>query len=300
MDLSQKIIELLRTHDCVVLPDFGGFVANYVPAGLETGHNRLTPPTRDVIFNPKINKNDGLLIQYLAESEAMTYQQARQTLQIFRDQAVSKLYKGETVEFKGLGTIEFNHQGNWIFHSIKPEINIETFGLPTLTLTETRFREPVMSVHPNPSIRLPRQRHHLVPIAAGIALLIGLSLIPMKGRMPDQIQTGNITPVITLTENKEQPATPAKDINEDAQTSIAEQPAVQPYILVGGSFTRRQNAETLFQELKDQGHHPELYTLDNGWYRVTVDSYLTWEEAVAGMDAFKAGHPGSTVWVSKR
>ena len=35
IDVTAYIKELLFKHDCVILPDFGGFIGNYTPAGID-------------------------------------------------------------------------------------------------------------------------------------------------------------------------------------------------------------------------------------------------------------------------
>ena len=58
MDISLYLVELLRLHDCVIIPDLGGFIANYRPAEMDLAGNRFNPPVKEVIFSGKLNKND--------------------------------------------------------------------------------------------------------------------------------------------------------------------------------------------------------------------------------------------------
>ena len=71
MEISQYIKEILLLNDCVIIPDFGGFVANYKPAMIE--NNRFFPPTKEIAFNNKLISNDGLLINYISEAEGVDY-----------------------------------------------------------------------------------------------------------------------------------------------------------------------------------------------------------------------------------
>ena len=59
--IDQHIFELLFQHDCVILSDFGGFVANYVSAKVDENTRRIFPPAKTVIFNKYLTNNDGLL-----------------------------------------------------------------------------------------------------------------------------------------------------------------------------------------------------------------------------------------------
>ena len=44
VQLTKYIVQLLHQHDCVIIPDFGGFVAQYKPATLDNGLNIQVPP----------------------------------------------------------------------------------------------------------------------------------------------------------------------------------------------------------------------------------------------------------------
>ena len=67
IELSRHIETLLLENDCVIVPDFGGFVAHYNPATYIEEENIFLPPTRTIGFNSQLKMNDGLLVQsYMA------------------------------------------------------------------------------------------------------------------------------------------------------------------------------------------------------------------------------------------
>jgi hypothetical protein len=76
MELSAYIAQLLQKHNCVIVPEFGGFIANYKSAVIDAVNNRLTPPSKSVLFNPNLIANDGLLGNYVAQSQTITYPEA--------------------------------------------------------------------------------------------------------------------------------------------------------------------------------------------------------------------------------
>ena len=68
--VSYYISELLFLHDCVVLPEFGGFVGNNQSAKLNTITGELLPPSKQLLFNNvrkfyKKGSNTGLDFAYL-------------------------------------------------------------------------------------------------------------------------------------------------------------------------------------------------------------------------------------------
>ena len=61
IELSRHIEMLLLENDCVVVPDFGGFIAHYQPARYVEEEGIFLPPLRTVGFNPQLTMNDGML-----------------------------------------------------------------------------------------------------------------------------------------------------------------------------------------------------------------------------------------------
>ncbi|NLA48282.1 MAG: hypothetical protein GX876_02335, partial [Bacteroidales bacterium] len=61
MDITSFIRELLFSHDCVIVPGFGGFVGNYAPARIDRATSTFYPPSKQISFNRNLRNNDGLL-----------------------------------------------------------------------------------------------------------------------------------------------------------------------------------------------------------------------------------------------
>ena len=62
-ELSRHIEVLLFENDCVIIPNFGGFVTHYTPSKRDVKENLFIPPTRVIGFNDQLKLNDGLLVQ---------------------------------------------------------------------------------------------------------------------------------------------------------------------------------------------------------------------------------------------
>ena len=61
------ISELLFLHDCVIIPNFGGFVGNPKSAKLNKITGVLSPPSKQILFNANLKTNDGLLITHISK-----------------------------------------------------------------------------------------------------------------------------------------------------------------------------------------------------------------------------------------
>jgi hypothetical protein len=76
MRLDPFITDLLFDHDCVILPEFGGLVANYRSAKLNVISHVILPPSKSIGFNPSLKYNDGLLTNYISSALGMSYKEA--------------------------------------------------------------------------------------------------------------------------------------------------------------------------------------------------------------------------------
>ena len=74
--IEYYISELLFLHDCVIIPNFGGFVSNKQSAKLNRVNGVLSPPTKQILFNKNLTTNDGLLISHIANQEAISNKKA--------------------------------------------------------------------------------------------------------------------------------------------------------------------------------------------------------------------------------
>ena len=79
----EYISDLLFLHDCVIIPDFGGFICNYKSAYIDDESGLICPPSKDILFNRNLTHNDGLLVSWIAGKENISYEKA--TSQLMRD-----------------------------------------------------------------------------------------------------------------------------------------------------------------------------------------------------------------------
>ena len=76
IQLERHIEILLLSNDCVIVPDFGGFMAHYVCARYDEDENLFLPPLRTLGFNPQLRLNDSLLAQSYIEAYDISYPEA--------------------------------------------------------------------------------------------------------------------------------------------------------------------------------------------------------------------------------
>ncbi len=136
MNLADHLRPLLREHDCVIIPDFGGLVAEYTPARVQPGGRHvLSPPTRQVAFNQGLTRNDGLLVDALRQHLNVPAAEAREALR----QAVATLHRDlqtqQRTELPGIGVFrQVAGRGLQFEYTGTDNLLTAAFGLPELTV----------------------------------------------------------------------------------------------------------------------------------------------------------------------
>ncbi|MVN75724.1 hypothetical protein GO988_05235 [Hymenobacter sp. HMF4947] len=184
MNLSDHLRPLLRDHDCVIIPDFGGLVAEYTPARVQPGgRHLLSPPTRQVAFNQALTRNDGLLVDVLSQHLHLPAAEAREVLR----QAVAALHHElqaqHRTELPGIGVFrQLAGRGLQFEYTGTDNLLAAAFGLPELTAHPVRVTDARLAREQQAQL-VPRLRsasrglklRRVVP-GATIGLLAGLAV----------------------------------------------------------------------------------------------------------------------------
>lgn len=104
------IKKLLFEHNCVIIPNFGGIIANYGTASIHPVSNFLKPPVKRLAFNQSLQSNDGLLINTMAIHEGVSQEEATLQLSLFVKKIKNQLEQGEKVKLESIGTFEYNEE----------------------------------------------------------------------------------------------------------------------------------------------------------------------------------------------
>lgn len=79
-ELVRHIEILLLDNDCVIIPDFGGFVTRHIPSKYIEDEMLFLPPIRTVGFNEQLKENDGLLATSFMKAYNITEKEALQII----------------------------------------------------------------------------------------------------------------------------------------------------------------------------------------------------------------------------
>lgn len=114
-ELAQHIEVLLLENDCVIIPDFGGFVAHYTSAMRVAEENMFLPPTRIIGFNPQLKINDGLLVQSYMAMYDTDFSDATRRMGKEVEEMSTVLHEEGKVDLPNIGELRYSIHGTYDF-----------------------------------------------------------------------------------------------------------------------------------------------------------------------------------------
>lgn len=147
LTVEQLIGNLLIRHNCVVVPGFGGFVAQRVAAQLDLSSGSMNPAKKSVLFNRQLIANDGLLIQAYAHQAGVNYTQAEVEVNNCIGMWDQALKKGERITVDRVGMLFLDAERNICFEQDRfYNLLLESYGLSSVHFVSA---EDVQALHTN-------------------------------------------------------------------------------------------------------------------------------------------------------
>jgi len=308
--VEHYISELLFLHDCVILPNFGGFVGNPQSAKLNKTTGMLSPPSKQILFNANLKTNDGLLITHISNEEGITQKVAKTEVENYATKITDKLTKSKVLHIDKIGLFTLGREGNIIF--LQDSVNnysLDSFGMKA-THNKSVVRETIIEEKVAATIQTIRTQSNnpkaFLRAAAVIIPLIALSYISITQQ--DKINTvytqmaslnpfensiiaEPITKVIPEVEIEVE-ATPIVEIIEE---EIA--PIIIPqttYYIIAGAFSEKKNAHKMLAKLKKWDYNTELVPGGN-LLRVSYNSFTNKADALIALHEIK--QENSAAWL---
>lgn len=300
MTLAKYIEDLLYRYDCVIVPTFGGFVTNKIGARRDESQHILYPPTKQITFNSILKNNDGLLANYIASVEKISFDEAVQKIKVELAEWREELEKN-TITIASIGTLQLNEENQLLFEpNTSNNYLTDSFGLSTVnsSLIERYKEEAKTLLQPQEElvnvveeksvaevINIKEQERKPIPMfikyAASAAILLTLGGIGWKTYKTDQ-QENIVASKEEAVEQKIQQATfiidnPLPTIDLKINKTSREN---YPYHIVAGAFQSVENAEKKVNQLKEKGFNSEIIGKNKwGLTQVTYDSFMDESEA---------------------
>lgn len=295
MQLSTYIKDLLYRYECVIIPGFGAFLANYTTASIDAESHTFYPPGKSISFNKQLQTNDGLLANYMASVEGTTYEKALEKIRNFTGKLSLQLMNGSIATLEGIGDFKLNTEGNVAFTPSNAEnFNTAAFGLTTfvsskisrLQATGTTTQEVDQPLLSTPTTR---SQPYLKYAAVG---LIALALAGFGGM---KIYEGNVEQHNFAEKQK---ATTALEKQIQEATFIIDNPlpAIElaltkqtgKYHIVAGAFREEENATKKIEQLHEKGFSATMIGINKyGLHQVVYSSYSDRLESLRALRKIK-------------
>lgn len=339
MALERDLHQLLFEHDCVIVPGWGGFLAQYRPARLDEARELIHPPGKEVGFNRHLLRNDGLLSDHIAQRDGIGFAAANAVIEqevgAWRDQ----LNSTGRVELPRIGIFYRDADRNLQFDpDHRTNFLKEAFGLRPVSAVVRAVPEPRVIPLPErlqePVAPEPTRRWNWAAAAAVALLLVGGSaavFLGMSGTTtrfafgprPTPTYTSSAVPVPPLQAQAAVFALPeatfgvqtlpltdndSVSLTVDLGAAPADTTAVAVptkatlqlrFHVVGGCFAQPENADRLLRELRDKGYHATRLPRYGELHPVAYGSYADRQEAVEAL-AIVRRDGGGQAWLLVR
>ena len=281
MNLAKHINDLLYRYDCVIVPNFGGFVTHQVGAKLNNDAQTFYPPTKQIAFNGHLKHNDGLLANYVTSVEHLSFEQASNAISLIVGKWQNQLKTSE-LSLDKLGVLSLNTHQQIVFEP-KKEINFLTtsFGLsavvsPVMNNPKTRINSPIPIVKTATKEVIPT----FIKYAAAAAILLTLSFAGYTSYEQNE-QKEMLANQQKALEKKIQSATfvisnPLPTLKLNVVREVSKQ-----YHVIAGAFQFAENADRKVKQLIASGFNSKIIGLNKwGLTQVSFDSFAEKNDAI--------------------
>ena len=269
MKISSYIFELLQSHDCVIVPNFGALVARNISAKISSDGSKIFPPNKELSFNKNLVKNDGLLINAISSNENISYEEAEQKITNWVRRTNKKLEKQRYIEIKNIGSISLENT-KYVFVPNQNSIFLKSsYGFNSIDSSQiTRRQKNINNTY--------------LKYAAILIVFLSLTGVFTKSYFDsvNEFNKASYAEANLEIEKKIQKAT----FNINTSLPVVKLPIRKQYgsfHIIAGSFRLEENSLRMISQLKKKGFIEARKVGVNkfGLIQVAYNSYDTVEEA---------------------
>lgn len=286
-EIDQHIKLLLASHDCVIIPNLGAFIADYKPARVENQEK----PKKALLFNTHLKRNDGLLINTLVEGNQLDYRQAKEEVNHYVEEIITLLNTGESYTLEGIGTFQLDKAGfiQFLEHEDN-EFLLENYGLPSVNLKKI-IRNKTEKGQSNKDKIL----NYSLKIAAAVILIFVVfytSQSQLDNPKSDQASLNFISDTPSLPEIQQATIAPTDSlITAPIEKEIIHTPEIKQavYHVIIGSLTTQAAAQLHLNIFKQKYPFEDINIIQgNQRFRISAAQFAKQEEAQAYIKTLKS------------
>ncbi len=333
MITEELLISLLYEHDCVIVPDLGGFIAKYTPAQIHPVLHTFSPPARSIAFNAALRHNDGLLANAIVCAMGIQYNEAVDIIAKEVGDLKKNLNNNQNLHLPKIGSLFLDKERNIQFN---PDLSVnylnDSFGLTSFTspaIKREAMHEKIgRKLVPQQAIKSARLLPATLKWAAVALPLIGLglwatfntdkltSLYTNPATFLPAEWTTETQPVKLKPETKRVNAAEftKKETTPESAATQAIEPAIEPektpevtgasvneteksmtQFVIVGAFGVKENAENLVSDLRTQGYDSFITGQNRkGLYMVSILGFSDKQQAIEKMAEIRTnGYPNA-------
>lgn len=224
---------LITCHDCVVVPGWGAFIANYDASSYDAQAGVMSRPRRSIGFNANVSHNDGLLAQSLMRREGMAYNAA---LRFIADSVTTFRQQLSMDSEVSMGRLGYFRRNDGRFIEFVPFYHAngsdQFYGLGDLDIKDVATLERDAAVVEETAAIVPRERNlftrRAVRTAASVAVLLGLGVILSTPMIVDREQQSmaSMAPTITAPQTQQLDFTVEEGVSSQGITTVTADPTI--------------------------------------------------------------------------
>lgn len=311
------IEHLLYTHDCVIIPHFGGFVLNTQDFKLDD-EQVIHPKSKWVAFNERLQSDDGLLATSWAKENGISLKQAFAAVHQFGQTLSAQIKADKQFQFGNIGVFQVSKSGRLQFEPNQLiNFDLNQYGLMPVGIGQAK-KKPVLQESPveksavdlptvQPPVKRTRQNQFYTYVL--MAFFFG-GIAAYYLTEPNSRYVNSSFSPLTIRIKKTKPTTPAKiaviEVPKKEAVATVQQEIIAPVsggiFLVAGSFKTEAKAATCQAELVAKGFE-NVQIIEKqageGHYRVSVGEVADFDAGYAAAARLKA-EKKLDIWVYKR
>ena len=306
--VEKQLKRLLYRFDCVILPDFGAFLAKNKPSQYHKNTQVFYPPQRKLNFNAQLKSDDGLLIKSISRSNRISYELAKHEVSSFVEDLKYTLDHEKNIKLDELGSFELTDDQVLRFYPDNNSLRTDTFGLRSLQVNRLEAFEDLSSDETSAEeervIQLENEPQNASKRNISLLFLkyasIGIIAIAITGWIgyslyQNQYQTrSKADSSVTETKFEEK----LQKANFELQESF---PAInleiekkdlknqkKKFHVIAGAFRHKENAYKKVDQLQKKGFDSKLLGQNRyGLHQVSFQSFSSRKKALENLEEIK-------------
>lgn len=286
---------LLPVHNCVTIPDFGGFIVNVKPS---ISIDNVMPPQFTIVFNPDLNHNDGIIASYISKNENISYNAACNKIKDFVKDLKTDLKAGKIITCNNIGELTTDDNGNPVFSPNRNMTYPALYGLSPIQMKQL--------VYIDNNIRKEKRNISIKYVLGGVAATIAAIFLfaGPNANITDRNYSPSanasfISSLATSLPSLDNNIIEENTLNKPIVTIENEvnTPVRTYYIIIGGEDSKPR-AERLLKKIKNDDFPDASMVESPGRYRIYISSFDNKDQAEDYLDSFRKENPKyQTAWL---